>query len=95
MQTQMPEIELPEELIREIDAAVGAAHRNTFLADSARLALDRRRGLLEFLQSDVPAWKDEDHPDLVELGTAGWVRSLRQESEKRLERLHAQVRTDD
>ena len=95
MQTHLPELELPDELVQEIDKTIGADRRNAFLADSARVALDRRRDLLACLQSDKPAWKDEDHPELVALGTAGWVRSLRQESERRLERIHAPERTED
>lgn len=43
---------------------------------------DRRRKelLLAFLASDEPAWRDEDHPDLVAMGTYAWVRKLRAES---------------
>jgi hypothetical protein len=37
----------------------------------------RRTRLLEFLSSDEPAWRDEDHPDIVALGTAEWVHRSR------------------
>ncbi len=40
----------------------------------------RRRRLLQFLESDDPAWKDRDHPELAN-GAAAWVRKLREESE--------------
>ena len=40
----------------------------------------RRELLLAFLNREEPAWRDEDHPDLVALGTYGWVRALRGES---------------
>ena len=42
-------------------------------------AESRRGRLLAFLSRSEPAWKDEDHPELVELGTEGWVRALRDE----------------
>jgi len=42
----------------------------------------RRQRLLRFLQGGRPAWKDADHPELAN-GAAAWVRTLRQESEKR------------
>lgn len=38
----------------------------------------RRKKLLRFLESDTPAWKDTDHPELAR-GAAAWVRALRQE----------------
>jgi hypothetical protein len=44
--------------------------------EEAKTALRRQR-LLAFLNSGKPAWRDEDHPDIVALGTAEWVRSLR------------------
>ena len=43
----------------------------------------RRQRLLEFLNSDEPIWRDEDHPDIVVLGTAGWVRAMRNEMTER------------
>jgi hypothetical protein len=43
----------------------------------------RRKKLLRFLESDTPAWKDVDHPELG-CGAAAWVRALRKESEKRV-----------
>jgi hypothetical protein len=43
----------------------------------------RRSKLLRFLESDTPAWKDADHPELAH-GAAAWVRALRQESDKRV-----------
>jgi hypothetical protein len=46
----------------------------------------RRQRLLVFLNSDEPAWRDEDHPDIVALGTAEWVRAMRNEvTERELE----------
>jgi hypothetical protein len=39
-------------------------------------AAARRKKLLRFLESDAPAWKDSDHPELKN-GSAAWVRKLR------------------
>jgi hypothetical protein len=71
---------LPEDLAREIDAIAGRRGRSAFLVETAREAIRRRR-LLAFLQSDKPAWKDADHPELKN-GSAEWVRSLRLEADK-------------
>jgi hypothetical protein len=40
----------------------------------------RKELLLAFLASDEPVWRDEDHPDLVAVGTYAWVRALRDQS---------------
>ena len=40
----------------------------------------RREQLLKSLQSNEPAWLDENHPELKK-GAAAWVRKLRAESE--------------
>jgi hypothetical protein len=62
----------------EKDAASDARRQNT---DPLR-----REKLLRFLESDAPAWKDADHPELAD-GTAAWVRRLRQgESKTRLQK---------
>jgi hypothetical protein len=43
---------------------------------------DRRRKelLLAFLAREEPAWRDEDHPDIVAVGTYAWVPALRDQS---------------
>jgi hypothetical protein len=51
-------------------------------SDAANQEL-RRKSLLGFLNSDEPAWHDEDHPDIVALGTAEYVRALRNETSGR------------
>ena len=79
MKTKRAHILLPQDLVREIDAIVGPRGRSAFLVETAREAV-RRRKLLRFLESEVPAWADSDHPELAE-GAAAWVRGLRQESE--------------
>ncbi len=70
-------IVLPESLIRDIDALVGPRGRSAFLVESAQLEVQRRQ-LLQFLQDETPAWKDEAHPELAQ-GSSAWVRSLRNE----------------
>ena len=82
MRTQRAHVVLPDELVREIDALVGPRGRSAFLVETAPKEVKRRR-LLAFLQSDEPAWRDEDHPELAD-GTEAWVRSLRTESGDRL-----------
>jgi hypothetical protein len=70
---------LPEDLLKEIDALVGPRGRSAFLVQTARKEVRRHR-LLQFLESKDPAWKDEDHPELVH-GAGNWVSKLRAESE--------------
>ncbi len=77
MGAQRAHIVLPETLVQHIDALVGPRGRSAFLVECAEAEVRRRR-LLQFLQDDTPAWKDEDHPELAN-GTYAWVRSLRQE----------------
>jgi hypothetical protein len=84
MATQRAHVALPAELIEEIDALVGPRQRSAFIAEVAAAEVRKRR-LLEFLRSSEPVWKDEDHPELVEMGTARWVESLRNEKSTRLE----------
>jgi hypothetical protein len=83
MSTVRAHVVLPAKLVQEIDALVGPRGRSAFLVETAEKELKRRR-LLAFLESDEPAWRDENHPDLVEMGTAEWVRSLRNEPSVRL-----------
>jgi hypothetical protein len=79
--TQRAHILIPGDLLREIDALVGPRGRSAFLLETARQEVQRRK-LLGFLESEQPAWKAEDHPELA--GGAGtWVRQLRQQGEIR------------
>jgi hypothetical protein len=75
---------LPEDLVREIDALVGPRGRSAFIVETARDAVRRKR-LLQFLRSKEPAWKDENHPELVG-GSAKWVRKIRAEGERASQR---------
>jgi hypothetical protein len=81
MKTKRAHVLLPHDLVREIDSIVGPRGRSAFLVETAREAV-RRRKLLRFLESDVPAWRDADHPELAD-GAAAWVREIRQESERK------------
>ena len=85
MKTKRAHILLPQDLIKEIDSIVGPRRRSAFLVETARDAV-RRTKLQRFLESDTPAWKDSDHPELAQ-GAAAWVRKLRREGEtKRMKR---------
>src|SRR6202140_1361290 len=80
--TQRAHILIPSDLLREIDTLVGPRGRSAFLLETARQEV-RRRKLLRFLESQQPAWQDQDHPDM-NANSAEWVRQLRRESEGRL-----------
>jgi len=87
MSIKRAHILLPDDLLREIDALVGPRGRSPFLVSVAREAVKHQK-LLKFLESGEAAWKDKDHPELVD-GSAAWVRQLRSESErKRARRKH-------
>jgi hypothetical protein len=81
--TQRAHIVIPVDLLREIDALVGPRGRSAFLLETAREEV-RRRKLLRFLESDEPAWRERDHPELGK-GSAAWVRTLRLEGEGRVD----------
>ncbi len=82
MSTQRAHIVLPQDLLEEIDSAVGHRGRSAFLVETARAELRKRR-LLQFLGSGRQVWKDENHPELAG-GSEAWVRSIRQEGESRI-----------
>jgi hypothetical protein len=79
MKAKRAHILLPHDLVKEIDSIVGPRGRSAFLVETAQEAV-RRRKLLRFLESDAPAWKDADHPELRQ-SAAEFIRELRQESE--------------
>ena len=83
MATLRTHIVLPAELAEEIDKLVGPRGRSAILVETAEREVKRRK-LLAFLDSDEPAWRDEDHPDIAENGAAAWVRALRNEPSSRL-----------
>jgi hypothetical protein len=79
--TQRAHILIPGDLLQEIDDLVGPRGRSAFLLETARQEVQRRK-LLRFLESEQPAWKSENHPELA-TGTATWVRQMRKRSEGR------------
>jgi hypothetical protein len=79
--TQRAHILIPGDLLREIDDLVGPRGRSAFLLETARQEVQRRK-LLRFLESERPAWRAQDHPEL-DGGAAVYVRQLRRQSEKR------------
>ena len=83
MTTQRAHIVLPSELAKEIDELVGPRGRSAFIVETTAKEVKRRK-LLAFLKSDEPVWRDEDHPELAEMGTIEWVRALRNEPSTRL-----------
>jgi len=83
MATQRTHIVLPQELAKEIDELVGPRMRSAFIVETTAKEV-RRRKLLAFLEGGEPAWRDENHPELAEIGTAEWVRAQRSEPSVRL-----------
>ena len=83
MATVRAHVVLPAKLAKDIDELVGPRGRSAFLVELADKEVKRRK-LLAILESNEPTWKDENHPDITEMGTAEWVRSLRNEPSVRL-----------
>jgi len=75
---------LSDELVKDIDALVGARQRSNFITRAAEKELMRLRQI-EALKAARGAWKDPDHPELKQ-GSVKWVRKLRRESETRFRR---------
>jgi hypothetical protein len=75
----------PREVISEIDKIVSHGKRTAFLVELAQreIKLNRQR---KALRAATGAWKSKDHPELAQ-GAAPWVRSIRQESVKRFEKI--------
>lgn len=76
----------PEDLLASIDKLVGKRKRSKFVVEATRKELKRIQ-FLQALQEAAGAWKDEDHPELVQKGTYGWVRQQREEEDKRFNEL--------
>lgn len=76
-----------EDLAEQINALVGLEERSAFVVETAHAGL-RERALPAFLESDEPAWRDEDHAELAAMGTPTWVKSQRVADEQRLQGLH-------
>jgi metal-responsive CopG/Arc/MetJ family transcriptional regulator len=85
MNRRRTHILIPEPLVRQIDRVVGKRGRSAFLIQAAEKEL-RRLQQINALEGAVGAWKDKAHPELRE-GAAKWVKALRRESDRRLEKL--------
>jgi len=86
MSTVRTHIAMPAKLAKEIDELVGPRGRSAFLVENAEREVKRRK-LLALLESDKPIWRDEDHPDIAEVGAAAWVHNMRREQSARQEHL--------
>jgi len=76
---------VPEDLLKEIDELSGKRKRSRFITEATRKEI-RRLKFLKAIKETAGAWKDEDHPEL-EKGVDNWVRTLREEDEKRLKEI--------
>ena len=94
MATVRVHVVLPAELAREIDKIAGPRGRSAFLVETAQREIKRRK-LLAFLDNPEPAWKDENHPDIVAVGTAAWVHNLRHEKSDRQRQIDAWAEEND
>ena len=76
---------VPEELVKEIDKLSGKRKRSWFITQAVRKEI-ARLNFLKAVKETAGAWKDEDHPEFQK-GVDNWVRSLREEDEKRLKEI--------
>ncbi len=84
MNAKRTHVVLSEQLVKDIDALIGKRQRSSFLTLAAEKELARLRQI-QALKAAAGAWKDKDHPELKQ-GSGAWVRTLRQESERRLKK---------
>jgi len=84
MSTRRTHIVIPEPLVSEIDRVAGTRRRSGFLSQAAEKELRRLRQI-QALEGATGVWKDKEHPELRQ-GAAKWVKGLRRESERRLEK---------
>lgn len=97
MATSRTHIVLSPEMRTEIDQIVGPRERSAFVRETLAAEIKRRK-LFEFLDNPEPAWKNGDHPEIEKLGSAGWVRMLRNqngEREQQLQEWYLPVATDN
>ena len=87
MNTKRTHIVISQQLVAEIDTAVGKRGRSAFLAQAAEKELMRLRQL-KALKATAGSWKDKDHPELKQ-GAARWVDKLRRQDEKRFQKVTA------
>jgi Arc/MetJ-type ribon-helix-helix transcriptional regulator len=87
MNAKRTHVVLSDQLVKEIDTLVGPRQRSSFISEATERELMRRRQI-EALKAAAGTWKDKDHPELKQ-GSAKWVRKLRQDSEKRFQKVTA------
>jgi hypothetical protein len=87
MNAKRTHVVLSNQLVKEIDTLVGSRQRSTFLTQAAEHELMRLRQL-KALDAVAGGWKDKDHPELKQ-GAAKWVRKIRQETERRFQKVTA------
>ena len=85
MNTKRTHVIIPDQLVREIDQLVGSRKRSSFITQAAERELTRMRQL-DALRSAAGSWKNNKHPELKE-GSAEWVRKMRQETERRFQKV--------
>ena len=71
-----------EELIEEIDRLSGKRKRSWFITQAVIKEI-KRLNFINAVKETAGAWDEKDHPEFKK-GVETWVRSLRQEDEKRL-----------
>ena len=72
-------IQVPPDLVVEIDALVGPRKRSAFVVELARREI-RRQKLLKVFENKEPIWREEDHPEFAGDSDA-WVPTMRAEAE--------------
>jgi hypothetical protein len=87
MITKRTHVVFSDQLVKDIDMLVGSRQRSSFLTQAAEEKLMRLRQI-KALEAASGSWKDKDHPELKQ-GSAKWVRKLRQESERRFQKVTA------
>lgn len=84
MSHQRAHVVIPTELVEAIDAVVGSRKRSLFIVAAAERELQRLKQLAA-LRKCAGAWAKNKHPELEGPGrSAGYVRRLRKESDRRL-----------
>jgi hypothetical protein len=87
MNTKRTHVVLSEQLVKDIDTLVGTRQRSSFLTQAAEEKL-MRLCQIKALEAAAGSWKDKDHPELKQ-GAAKWVAKLRQQDEKRFQKVTA------
>ena len=79
-------IVISTDLVEEVDRLVGKRKRSQFVGDLITRELMRQRQLAA-IDKAAGSWQEEDHPELRD-GVDAWIRELRTESDRRVDRLN-------